>query len=71
MAILMVMGSSGRGLACAFETSTMMWGRVEVRFGCRPSTIVFCISYFVSMCSTCHGCSAAQMGLLPMVRRAL
>ena len=40
MAILMAMESSGRGLACAFETSTMMWGSVKVRFGCRPSYVV-------------------------------
>ena len=42
MVILVAMVGSGRGPACAFETSTMMWGSLVVRFGCRPS-------YFVSI----------------------
>ena len=29
MVILVAMEGPGRGLACAFETSTMMWGSLE------------------------------------------
>ena len=39
--LLVAMEGPGRGLACAFETSTMMWGSVEVRFGCRTSCRIF------------------------------
>ena len=40
MVILMTMEGSGRGPACAFETSTTMWGSIVVRLGCRPSYLV-------------------------------
>ena len=40
MVILVAVEGPGRGLACAFETSTMMWGSVEVRFGCRTSYVL-------------------------------
>ena len=42
MVILVAMEGPGRGPACAFETSTMMWGKFRILIW--VPAIVFCIN---------------------------